>query len=269
MKETELPPQFKKIRRLAGEAVVRYGMIGEGDRVLVGLSGGKDSFILLEVLHKLRAAAPISFDVVAVTFDPGFPEFNAAGIRAFCVARNWEHHVIEMDIAGIVAEKDFSRAPCVLCSRLRRGRLYRLARELDCGKLALGHHLDDIIVSFLMNLCRGRGISTMAPAVPPKSPGKPWVIRPLALVPESLIAACAREMDLPPAGVCRYKEQLDCGDRKYFAQTVDSWEKRIPNLRSNIVRALMRPEPEHLLRPLEKVDFDAKRDMLTERNKNS
>lgn len=249
MTETELPPQFKKIRRLAGEAVVRYGMIGEGDRVLVGLSGGKDSFVLLETLHHLRSVAPVSFDVIAATFDPGFPEFDAAAIRDFCASRRWEHHVAGMDIASIIAEKDFSRSPCVLCSRLRRGRLYRLARELKCNKLALGHHLDDIAISFLMSLCRGQGLATMAPVVKPRNEADPQVIRPLALVPESLIRACAGAADFPAAGICRYEEQLAAGDRKFFAQTLALWEKRIPALRSNIARSLADPRLDHLLVP--------------------
>ena len=245
---------FRKLCRLAGEAVCRYDMIGENDRVMVGLSGGKDSFVLLETLHHLRSVAPVSFDVVAATFDPGFPEFDAAAIRDFCVSRGWEHHVVSMDIASIIAEKDFSRSPCVLCSRLRRGRLYRLARELKCSKLALGHHLDDIAISFLMSLCRGQGLATMAPVVKPQNEADPQVIRPLALVPESLIRACAAEADLPAAGVCRYEEQLASGDRKFFAQTLALWEKRIPALRSNIARSLADPRTDHLLIPPVKDD---------------
>ena len=254
MKESSASAPFKKLCRLAGEAVCRYGMIGENDRILVGLSGGKDSFILLETLHHLRAAAPVSFDVIAATFDPGFPEFNASGIHDFCVSRNWEHHVVGMDIASVIEEKDFSRSPCVLCSRLRRGRLYRLARELGCGKLALGHHLDDIVISFLMSLCRGQGLATMAPVVRPRNAENPCVIRPLVLAPENLIRACAEAADLPVSGVCRYEKQLAAGDRKFFARTLASWEKHIPALRSNIARSLANPRVDHLLRPPEKED---------------
>lgn len=249
--DTTAPP-FKKLRRIAGETIVRYRMISAGDRILAGLSGGKDSFVMLELLHQLRQAAPVPFEVTAVTFDPGFPGFNVSEISAYCKARRWDQRIIGMDIPGIISEKDFSHAPCVLCSRLRRGRLYGLAKELDCGKLALGHHLDDIIISFLMSLCRGQGVSTMAPVVHSKDEGKPCVIRPLALVPEELIRECAALMDLPEAGVCCYKEQLNSGDRKYFAGTLAQWEQRIPDLRSNIARSLMNPEVEHLLCPPEK-----------------
>ncbi|MBO5762270.1 MAG: tRNA 2-thiocytidine(32) synthetase TtcA, partial [Lentisphaeria bacterium] len=181
---------FKKLRKIAGNAIVKYDMISAGDRILCGLSGGKDSFVLVELLHQLRKAAPIDFDVVCVTFDPGFPEFNAEGTAAYCRQRSWEHHIIKMQIAEIIEEKDFNHAPCVMCSRLRRGKLYGLAKELNCGKLALGHHLDDIIISFIMSLCRGQGVTTMAPVVPPKAEGNPCIIRPLALAPESQISQC-------------------------------------------------------------------------------
>ena len=119
---------FKKLRKAAGEAVVRYGMISDGDRILCGLSGGKDSFVLVELLHQLQKAAPVKFDIIAVTFDPGFPEFNTAATAAYCCQKGWEHHIINMKIADIIEEKDFSHAPCVMCSRLRRGKLYGLAQ---------------------------------------------------------------------------------------------------------------------------------------------
>ncbi len=244
-------PEFKKLRKIAGETIVRYRMISEGDRILCGLSGGKDSFVLVELLHQLQKAAPVPFEIAAVTFDPGFPGFNTGAVSGYCREKGWEHHIIKMQIADIIEEKSFEHAPCVLCSRLRRGKLYGLAKELKCNKLALGHHLDDIIVSFIMSLCRGQGVTTMAPVVPQKGEGSVTVIRPMALVPEKLIAACAESMQIPRAGLCRYKEQLDDGDRRYFAQTVAGWEKRIPDLRSNIARSLAHPEVEHLLCPPE------------------
>ena len=135
----------------------------------------------------------------------------------------------------------------MLCSRLRRGKLYGLCRKLKCNKLALGHHFDDLAASFLMSLCRGQGLTTMAPVVPPKDEGKPTVIRPLALAPEELIARCAEELGVPRAGVCRYREQLESGDRKYFRDLLDELARRIPDLRSNLRRSLARVETDHLL----------------------
>ena len=197
---------FSELCRCAGEAAVQYRMIEDGDRILVGASGGKDSFMLLHVLEHLRKVAPVKFDFVAATFDPGYQEFDASGIEKYCRDRGWEHRLVELDISGILKDKDWEKSPCVLCSRLRRGKLYGLCRELGCGKLALGHHFDDLATSFLMSLCRGQGLSTMAPVVPPKTPGNPTIIRPLALAPESLIARCADELEIPRLGLCRYRE---------------------------------------------------------------
>ena len=233
--------------RFAGEAAVHYRMIEAGDRILVGASGGKDSFMLLHVLEHLRKVAPVEFDFVAATFDPGYGEFDASAIADYCRAHGWEHRTVKLDIAGILKDKDWENSPCVLCSRLRRGKLYGLCRELDCGKLALGHHFDDLATSFLMSLCRGQGLTTMAPVVKPKSPGNPTIIRPLALAPEALIARCADELEVPRLGLCRYRERLNSGDRKYFRTLVDTLAQRIPDLRANLRRSLEHVESEHLL----------------------
>ena len=238
---------FAELCRFAGEAAVEYRMIEAGDRILVGASGGKDSFMLLHVLDHLRRVAPVEFDFVAATFDPGYPEFDAAGIAEYCRARGWEHREVGLDISGIIAEKHWEKSPCVLCSRLRRGKLYGLCRELGCGKLALGHHFDDLATSFLISLCRGLGLSTMAPVVKPQSPGNPTIVRPLALAPEALIARCADEMNVPRLGLCRYRKQLESGDRKYFRTLVDELAERIPDLRANLRRSLAHVEPDHLL----------------------
>jgi len=238
---------FSELCRFAGEAAVQYRMIGADDRILVGTSGGKDSFMLLHVLDHLRKVAPVEFDFVAATFDPGYPEFDAPAIAECCRAHGWEHRTVKLDISGILKDKDWEKSPCVLCSRLRRGKLYGLCRELKCNKLALGHHFDDLATSFLISLCRGQGLTTMAPVVKPKSPGNPTIIRPLALAPEALIARCADELKVPRFGLCRYREQLESGDRRYFRALVDTLAERIPDLRSNLRRSLARVEIDHLL----------------------
>ena len=238
---------FKKLCRISGETVVKYRLIEDGDRILVGVSGGKDSFILMHLLAHLQSAAPVDFEFEAVTFDPGFPEFAAEKTAEYCRKMNWVHHTVNMNIASIIEEKSFDRSPCVLCSRLRRGKLYGLANELKCNKLALGQHLDDIISSMLISLCRGQGITTMAPRVVPDSPKNPVIIRPLALVPEALVAQCAEDFGIEVGGICRYKEQLESGDRVYFKNLISQLAGHIPDLRSNIAHSLQKVEIDHLL----------------------
>ena len=238
---------FKKLCRISGETVVKYRLIEDGDRILVGVSGGKDSFILMHLLAHLQSAAPVHFEFEAVTFDPGFPEFAAEKTAEYCRKMNWVHHTVNMNIASIIEEKSFDRSPCVLCSRLRRGKLYGMANELKCNKLALGQHLDDIISSMLISLCRGQGITTMAPRVVPDSPENPVIIRPLALVPEALVAQCAEDFGIEVGGICRYKEQLESGDRVYFKNLISQLAGHIPDLRSNIAHSLQKVEIDHLL----------------------
>lgn len=236
-----------RIRKLAGECIGRFGLINENDRILAGLSGGKDSFILLHVLHFFRKVAPVKFEIIAGTFDPGYPEFNLQAISEYCEAQKWQHKSVGIAMSELLAEKDLEKSPCGLCSRLRRGKLYGLAAELGCNKLALGQHLDDLIASFFMSLCRGQGIKTMAPIAAPQNPAHPVIIRPLALVPEELLIETAAANTFPAAGSCRYKEQLLSGDRKYFRDLADTLTQRIPDFRSNFVHSLGHIEPEHLM----------------------
>ena len=179
--------------------------------------------------------------------DPADPaqkvSFGTSGHRGSSLKGTFQ----EDHIAAIVQEKGFDRAPCVLCSRLRRGKLYGLAQELNCNKLALGQHLDDIVSSMLISLCRGQGLTTMAPRVQPDDPAHPAVIRPLALIPESLIVEYSATLTLPRTGICRYREQLQQGDRAYFKGVIESLSEYIPDLRSNIAHSLGKVEIDHLL----------------------
>lgn len=240
--------EFKKLCRLAGETCVRYRLISEGDRILVGLSGGKDSFMLMHVLRHLQKHAPVRFSFAGATFDPGFENFDTAAITEYCRENFWEHHVVKMNIPEIIRDKGMEKSPCVLCSRLRRGKLYGLARELNCNKLALGQHLDDVISSFFMSVCRGQGITSMAPKVKPADPAHPVIIRPLALVSEKLISACAAQYPIPRnSGICRYEKTVGSGDRAEFGRMIDELASRIPHLRENIAHSLAKVESDHLL----------------------
>ena len=228
---------FKKICRLAGNAIVEYSMIRDGDRILAGISGGKDSIAMLHVLRHFQQTAPVHFELEAATFDPGFPDFSAGDTGELCRSLGIPHHLIRFDMTALLAEKNLEENPCMLCSRMRRGNLYTLARKRKFNKIALGQHLDDAEISFLMSLCRGAGLSTMGPNVPEKS-GSIRIIRPLILTPESLIAEWVRSRNFPIRGECRYKEQLENGDRRYFSRLLDQLSERIPDLRSNILRSM-------------------------------
>ena len=251
MKADDVPElqgrHIDRIRKLTGECIGRFGLIEDGDRILVGVSGGKDSFLLLHILHYFQKVAPVRFHLIAGTFDPGYPEFNVDGVARYCAGRNWEHHVIHAPVSEILAGHGLESSPCGLCSRLRRGKLYGLANELKCNKLALGQHLDDLIASFFMSLCRGQGLRTMAPLARPENPGHPVIIRPLALVPESLLKECAASSGFPAAGGCRYEEILKSGDRVYFRELADTLTEKVPDFRSNFIRSLGHIEPEHLM----------------------
>ncbi len=244
---TKSAAAFKKVCRLAGRAVAEYRMIRPGDRIAVGVSGGKDSMMLLEVLQQLRRRAPVEFAILAVTFDPGFAGFNAAAVAGYCRERGWEHRTVAMALEPLLKECQAERRPCVLCSRLRRGKLYGAAADWRADKLALGHNLDDIAVSLLIGLFRGQGVTTMGPNVPADEAAL-RLIRPLALVPESLVREAAEGFDWPEAGACRYAEQLkERGDRAFFGNWLERLEKRIPHVRQQMLRSMQDVRPAYLL----------------------
>ncbi len=235
----------RDIMRKAGEAVINYRMTEANDRIFIGLSGGKDSFVLAHVLYELQKKAPVPFDLVCGTFDPGFPDFGIDTIGNYAESQNWEFHTVKLDIAPLVAEKNFSDSPCALCSRLRRGHLYTLMDKLKCNKLALGHHADDAIISFMMSYFRGHGISTMGPNVPALNDKR--LIRPLILVPEKSIADFAETVQFPICGKCQYKSMLDSsGDRVFFRKILSDIEKRIPDFRSLALKSMAKIEPDYL-----------------------
>jgi tRNA 2-thiocytidine biosynthesis protein TtcA len=246
MKKKETP-SFNRLCRLAGQAVGRYRMIHDGDRILVGLSGGKDSITLLHVLRFMQQRAPVRFELFPAVFDPGFPGFGLTALQKYAGEQHWDLHIIRTDVAAAL-DPAKENVPCVLCSRIRRGKLANLAAELRCNKLALGHHLDDLLISFLISAARGQGLTTMGPNIRSKSEPSLRIIRPLALAEESLIREAAAELGgYPESGKCMYHDLLEDGDRVYFREMLEKMSEKIPHIRSQMLRSLSKVETGYLL----------------------
>jgi tRNA 2-thiocytidine biosynthesis protein TtcA len=236
----------KRIRRLVGEAVVDYGMIEEGDLIMACLSGGADSYTMLDALLHLREIAPVNFDVVAVNLDqkqPGFPEdVLPTYLRSLGVS----FRVVEQDTYSIVKDKiPEGKTTCSLCSRLRRGILYRTAVELGATKVALGHHRDDILETLLLNMFFGGKLKSMPPKLV-SDDGRNVVIRPLAYCKEQDIKAYAAAMAFPiiPCNLCGSQPNLQ---RKAMKELIQDWDRRFPGRTDNMFRALTDIVPSHLL----------------------
>jgi len=236
----------KRLRRQVGEAIADFDMIRPGDRVMVCLSGGKDSYGLLDILLKLREHAPLDFEIIAVNLDqrhPGFPEhvlpayLSKLGIP-FRIEVEDTHSVVKRLIPD-------GRTMCSLCSRLRRGVLYRVASELGATRIALGHHRDDIVETFFLNLFFGGQLKAMPPKLV-SDDGKHVVIRPLAYVEEADLARYAevRQFPIIPCDLCGSQENLQ---RKQVKAMLREWEKRFPGRVQTIFASLGRITPSHLL----------------------
>jgi tRNA 2-thiocytidine biosynthesis protein TtcA len=236
----------KRLRRLVGQAIGDYGMIEAGDKVMVALSGGKDSYALLDVLMKLREKSPVPFELVAVNLDqrhPGFPEHVLPDyLKAIGVDFRIEVQDTYSVVKRVIPE---GKTMCGLCSRLRRGVLYRLAGELGATKIALGHHRDDILETFFLNLFHGGRLKAMPPKLV-SDDGKHVVIRPLAYVEEADLEAYAelRQFPIIPCDLCGSQEQLQ---RKQVKAMLRDWEKKQPGRLETIFGALTNVAPSHLL----------------------
>ncbi len=243
--EREAHKLEKRLCRLVGQAIGDYSMIGEGDKVMVCLSGGKDSYGLLDVLLKLRARAPVSFDIVAVNLDqkqPGFPEHV---LPDYLKALGIPFHIEEQDTYSIVKDKiPEGKTMCSLCSRLRRGILYRVADELGATKIALGHHRDDMLQTFFLNMFFGGKLKGMPPKLV-SDDGRHVVIRPLAYVPEKDLIRWAEHRQFPiiPCTLCGSQENLQ---RKQVGNMLREWEKKHPGRLENMANALQNVVPSHL-----------------------
>lgn len=235
----------KRLRRLVGQAIADFAMIEPGDRVMVCLSGGKDSYGLLDILLSLRDRAPLSFELVAVNLDQKQPGFPAEVLPRYLASRGVPFHIEEQDTYRVVKRLiPEGKTMCSLCSRLRRGALYRLATELGATKIALGHHRDDILATFFLNLFFGAKLKTMPPKLV-SDDGKHVVVRPLAYVRERDLAAYAAAMAFPiiPCNLCGAQENLQ---RRQVTAMLREWESRYPGRIETIFNALSNVVTTHL-----------------------
>ncbi|GGA91644.1 tRNA 2-thiocytidine(32) synthetase TtcA [Agarivorans gilvus] len=236
----------KRIRRHVGQAIGDFNMIEDGDKVMVCLSGGKDSYAMLDILLNLKAHAPISFEVVAVNLDqkqPGFPEHI---LPEYLASLGIDYKIVEEDTYSIVKDKiPEGKTTCSLCSRLRRGILYRTASELGATKIALGHHRDDILETLFLNMFHGGKLKTMPPKLV-SDDGKHVVIRPMAYCKESDLIKYAdlKEFPIIPCNLCGSQENLQ---RQAIKQMLNEWEKRFPGRIESMFRSIQNVVPSHLM----------------------
>ena len=236
----------KRLCRQVGEAINDYQMIGAGDRVMVCLSGGKDSYTLLDILMKLRQRAPVDFELVAVNLDQKQPGFPAEVLPNYLAQLGVPFHIETQDTYSVVKKViPEGKTMCSLCSRLRRGILYRVARELGCNKIALGHHRDDMLQTLFLNMFFGAKLKGM-PAKLVSDNGEFMVIRPLAYVAEKDIIRWAQVQAYPiiPCTLCGSQDNLQ---RVQVGNMLREWDKKFPGRLDNMLKALQHVVPSHLM----------------------
>lgn len=235
----------KRLRRQVGKAIIDYGMIRDGDRVMVCLSGGKDSYTMLEILRSLQRNAPVAFSLVAVNLDqkqPGFPEHV---LPEYLDGLGVEYHILERDTYSVVKEKTpEGKTTCALCSRLRRGALYGFAEEIGATKVALGHHREDILETLFLNMFFGGSLKAMPPKLL-SDDGKNILIRPLAYCREADIVEFARRMAFPiiPCNLCGSQPNLQ---RQVVKEMLAEWEARYPGRLESMFKAVTNVAPSQL-----------------------
>ncbi|MDP2524303.1 tRNA 2-thiocytidine(32) synthetase TtcA [Neptunomonas phycophila] len=243
--KTRLNKLQKRLRREMGQAIADFNMIEEGDKVMVCLSGGKDSYAMLDILMNLQKSAPISFELVAVNLDqkqPGFPEHI---LPAYLESLGVPFHVVERDTYSIVKSVvPEGKTTCGLCSRLRRGTLYGFAEEIGATKIALGHHRDDILETLFLNMFYGGKLKTMPPKLV-SDDGKNMVIRPLAYAREKDLEVYAELKEFPiiPCNLCGSQDNLQ---RQIIKEMLQSWDKTHPGRIETMFRSLQNVVPSHL-----------------------
>jgi tRNA 2-thiocytidine biosynthesis protein TtcA len=240
-------PLEARVAKKTTKAIIDFKLIEDGDRVMVGLSGGKDSWALLQMLDVLRQRAPIRFSLIAVNVDSGYKDFQHDVIAKTCEARGWEYRIEHTDIGEIMDDVlEANATPCSLCARLRRGVLYRIASEVGATKIALGHHLDDFIETLLLNLFFAGALKAM-PARLVSDNGEHVVIRPLAYVGEDEARLYCKEVGLPIIGCCCPA----CGDlslqRQRIKRLIMDLEVEHAGIKQSMLKALGNVMPRHLL----------------------
>jgi len=234
----------KEIRSLMGKAIHRYGLIEDGDRIVVGVSGGKDSLTLIHLLNERRKRVPIHFELIAVHIDLGFGTGRTEILRDFFESRSLPYHIEFTNIGKRANSPENRENPCFLCAWERRKRLFHIAQQFGCNKIALGHHKDDIIETFLLNIFYSAEISTMLP-LQTLFKGKITLIRPLALIEEKKIERFAKEMSLPfGSGGCPVSGKTK---RKEIKDLIEALEKKNRKVRGNIFRSLSNIKTDYLL----------------------
>lgn len=242
-----LPKLEKRIFRRVGEAIQTYKLIAQGDRILVGLSGGKDSWALLEVLTRLQQRAPVKFEVHGITVDPGFPAFNPDRIAEVCEARGIPHHVLNAPIDALIRQRP-DETPCIICSRLRRGVLYSYASQHGFTKIALGHHLDDLLETLLLNLFFGGKLAAM-PVRLISDDGANTVIRPLATCEEDDLRRFTWLKGYPvvPCGCPLCGCSVAESRRKQTKVLIEELKESIPQIKASMLKAMSNVKSSHLL----------------------
>jgi tRNA 2-thiocytidine biosynthesis protein TtcA len=238
----------KRLHRLTGQAIIDFNMIEAGDRVMVCMSGGKDSYGLLDILLSLQSRAPITFEFIAVNLDQGHPGFPKDTLPNYLRQRGVRFHIETQDTYSIVKRViPEGKTMCSLCSRLRRGIIYRLASELGATKIALGHHRDDILQTFFLNLFFGGSLKSMPPKLVSDDGGH-IVIRPLAYCEESDLQRWAELQQFPiiPCDLCGSQENLQ---RQQIKRMLQQWERQAPGRSATMFQALGNVAPSHLLDP--------------------
>ena len=241
----EFDKLHKRLRRCVGHAIIDYQMIEEGDKVMVCLSGGKDSYTLLEILRNLQRNAPVNFSLVAVNLDqkqPGFPEHV---LPDYLDKLGVDYHILERDTYSVVKEKTpEGKTTCALCSRLRRGSLYGFAEQIGANKVALGHHREDILETLFLNMFFGGSLKAMPPKLL-SDDGKNIVIRPLAYCKEADIAEFARQMEFPiiPCNLCGSQPNMQ---RQTVKAMLAEWDKKHPGRLESMFRAVTNVAPSQL-----------------------